>query len=345
MPLRQRHSRMQWTGRARAAVLAGAALWLGCAGGPPPIDTCVPADGLTPICGFTNPEDIVALGEDWLLVSEMSRDDSGGRILAFRPSDGARHVAFESAKFYPHGIDLSADGSRLLVVDHGDGEAVGEYAVERTADGAPTLSLVRHTAVPEALDANLNDVAFTDTGFVTTKMMSTNQFWSSLQIATGNDSGELLTWSEAAGWNVVADSAGSGPNGVAASPDGKTFFLAEWGAGRIVRVDASGGGRVESAPIGFSPDNLSWASDGKLLVGGQVATAVEATACFSVPESTNCGLGTRVVKVDPETLAVEPVLDHHPATVMGGASVAIEQGGRIWLGTFSGDRLAWMVAP
>ena len=318
---------------------------VGCSG-PPPIQACEPGDGLTPVCVFQNPEDVVGLQGGWLLVSEMDRTGDGGVLTAYRPSDGTRRVIHRGgAAFLPHGVDLSRDGTRLLVVDHGEGETIEEFAVVYDVDTGPAVEHVRSTEVPAELDASLNDVAFTPTGFVTTKMMSASPLKGMWGMATGSDTGQLLSWSADTGWSAVADSNGVGPNGVAASSDGRHYFFAEWGRSRVVRVNAEGGGRVESGDLGFSPDNLTWTPDGRLLAAGQVATPAEALACSSVPEGASCGLGSGVARLDPETLEFETVLRHDPATVMGAASVALEHDGRIWIGTFAGDRLAWMKAP
>ena len=313
--------------------------------GPPPIQTCEAGDGLTPVCEFQNPEDLVGLDHGWLLVSEMARGGEGGILSAYRPSDGTHRVIHSGGgAFLPHGIDLSRDGTRLLVVDHGEGESIEEFALRLDPEAGPSVEHVRSTEVPAELDASLNDVAVTPSGFVTTKMFSANQLKRMWGMATGSDTGHLLTWSADAGWNAVAGSQGMGPNGVAASADGRHSFLAEWGQARVVRVDVGGGGRLESADLGFAPDNLSWASDGSLLVAGQLATPTQVLACSSIPDSATCGLGSGVARLDPETLEIEGVLTHEPATVMGAASVALEHEGRIWLGTFAGDRIAWMEA-
>jgi hypothetical protein len=52
-----------------------------------------------------------------------------------------------------------------------------------------------------------------------------------------------------------------------------------------------------------------------------------------------------VMRVDPETLAGEGVLDHDPAVAGGAASVAVEHEGTLWIGTFAGDRLLRRPAP
>ena len=93
-----------------------------------------------------------------------------------------------------------------------------------------------------------------------------------------------------------------------------------------------------------SPDNLTWTSDGRLLVGGQIATAIQAAGCFEVLEGT-CGLDSAASIVDPASLEVERIWTHAPATVAGGASVALEHDGKIWIGTFGGDRIAWFDKP
>ena len=317
---------------------------VGCSG-PPPIQTCEPGDGLTPVCEFQNPEDLVGLTDGWLIVSEMDRTGDGGVLTAYRPSDGTRRTIHSGgAAFLPHGIDLSGDGTRLLVVDHGEGETIEEFAVSHDADAGPSVEHLRSIEVPAELDANLNDVAVTPTGFVTTKMMPTSQLKGMWGMLTGSDTGHLLTWSAEVGWNVVAESNGMGPNGVAARPDGRHYYFAEWGRSRVVRVNAEGGGRLESGDLGFSPDNLTWTPGGEILAGGQLTTPSQAMACLSVPEGATCGLGSGVARLDPETLEFETVLSHDPATVMGAASVALEHDGRIWLGTFGGNRLVWMEA-
>ena len=58
-----------------AGALAALAVGLTACSGPPPIQSCEGGDGLTPICGFTNPEDLVGLPGGWLIVSEMAFRD------------------------------------------------------------------------------------------------------------------------------------------------------------------------------------------------------------------------------------------------------------------------------
>ncbi len=327
-------------------MLAGALVLaaVGCSG-PPPIQVCEARDGLVPVCGFENPEDLAGLPGGWLVLSEMDRSGEGGAITAYRPSDGAKRVLHRvGADFLPHGIDISADGARLLVVDHGGGESIEEFALHHDPSAGPSLEHVRSIPVPDELDASLNDVAATRTGFVTTKMFPAGLLGGMWGILIGSDTGNLFTWSESAGFEAVADSQGVGPNGVAASADGRYYYLAEWARERVVRVNAEGGGRLESAALGFSPDNLTWTPDGQLLVAGQIATPIEAVACRDVPKGASCALGSGVVRMNPDTLEIEPVLLHQPATVVGAASVAYEQDGRIWIGSFAGDRIVWMDA-
>ena len=335
-------------------------LALGCSG-PPPITGCEARDGFEPVCGFQNPEDLAVLpGGEWLLVSQGATPRAPGSLVAHRLADGHREMLWpggglagdaevsgcpgppDAAAFAPHGIDLRADGALVYVVNHGGREAVEHFALD-AAGGVPRLRWSGCTPVPEALDATLNDVAQVPRGFVATKMMSAGAL-GAVPLLFGWESGQLLRWTGAAGWEAVPGSGGAGPNGVEATADGTRYFFAEWVAERVVRVNADGSGRAETAALGFSPDNLTWAPDGSLLAAGQVASALEATGCFDVPEGT-CGLGSRVARIDPDTLAFTLVVDHAPATVAGGVSVAVEHGGRIWLGTFGGDRIAWTNAP
>lgn len=342
---------------AGAATLAALTM-VGC-GGPPLITACDAAGGTTPVCGFQNPEDLaVAPGGEWLVVSEAPRHDARGRLMGFRPSDGAKVELWSGASrpaqpsaagcegapdlegFVPHGIDVTGDGGALLVVNHGGREAVERFAFERR-EGAPTL--VWTDCVPMPDGAMMNDVAALadSSGFVVTEMTSTGL--GMLRLLFGGVSGEVHAWSPGGGVQSIPGTEGAGPNGVEVSNDGETIYFAEWVAERLVRVSRDGSQRSEIA-LGFNPDNLTWTPDGRLLVAGQMATPLQATSCFDLEEG-NCGLDSAAAIYDPASGELERVWTHQPASVTGGISVALQHGDRIWLGTFGGDRLAWIPAP
>jgi len=332
-------------GLAGFALLASA-----CGGGPPAITECVATDTLAPLCQFQNPEDLAVVG-DWLLVSQFPAGEKPGSLVAFRPSDGTLRTLYPidgdssqqgactdalappSADFAPHGIDLA--GTTLLVVNHGSREAIEEFRLGAD-DAGPTLSWLHCTPLPD--DAAANDVAALNAGgFVATKMVERPQLIGMLKLAFGANSGALLRFTPAsAAWETVPNTEGRGPNGVEEAPDGM-LFVAEWAGRRIVRVAADGSGRTE-VPLDFSPDNLSWASDGRLLVAGQRASLFDVPRCASLDHGT-CPLASVIAAIDPRTLAVSELVDDDPAATLGAASIAVELGDALWIGTFAGDRL------
>lgn len=318
-----------------------------------PLAGCAPVDGTTPICGFQNPEDLVDIEDGWLLISEMERSGSPGKLTAFRPADARKRTLWpadqatatnaatdrcappEIGAFAPHGIDLSRDGRTLLVVNHGGREAVEQFRIDR-GDGEPTLTWIDCVLFEGSV--RLNDVAsLPGGGFVVTEMTSQSAI-APLGLVFGLDTGRVWHWTPGADAQPIPGSEASGPNGIAASRDGETIFIAEWGAQRLVRIARDGSDR-RAVPVGFHPDNLSWTADGRVLAGGQIAGPLEATGCFDVPEG-GCSLPSAVAAIAPTTLEVERVWTHDPATAAGGISAALERGDTIWLGAFGGDRIA-----
>jgi len=367
--------------RAGAALLL--ALLAGC-GGPAPITDCVARGDLVPICRFRNPEDLEAVGT-WLLISEfagMKDGPGGGGLIAFRPGDGARQRLWpvkgakpaaaasgvgaaecpgppDAAAFSPHGLGLSADAATLLVVNHGGREAVEFFSVSPGADAAyrdptsanpdedppPRLAWQGCVPLPERVVGN-DVAALPDGGFVVSHFGRPG-FTGTWQVARGENSGLLLLWDAAEGLRAVQGSGASGPNGVVASADGSQFFYAEWALRRVVRVSRTGAQRLSTKPLGFRPDNLTWREDGKLLVAGHRLDGLgDMRACFGLPPGDdNCGLPSVVALLDPESLEHRVLLDHDPARVSGAATVALQHGEFIWIGTFAGDRLVRMAVP
>jgi hypothetical protein len=333
-----------------------------------PLHGCDGEGDVQVLCGFQNPEDLAAApGGAWIVVSQFPRLVDGapsgaGSLLALRPSDGERRALFpvpgaqvhagaegvgapecggppDPERFSPHGIDvaLQPDGAaRLLVVNHGGREAIELFRLEVGAEG-PVATWQGCVPLPD--DAQGNDVAaLPEGGFVATNMLPRNPGpLAMLRIAFGLDTGELLEWDAGAGWREVPDSRASAPNGVVASPDGKTFWFAAWGGSSLIRVARDGSGRRE-VELPHHPDNVSWGADGRLLVTGQKASIVQIPACGEIDSGT-CPLPFSVLRVAPDALTFEVVFDHDPARLGGAGTVALEQDGALWIGTFAGDRV------
>lgn len=344
---------------ALAGMTACALAFTACGERSPGISDCLPRNGLKPICRFQGPEDLAAVGR-WLVVSQMPTREKPGNLIAFHPEtrkfrklyppEGNALLTLPAAgassdagcgagqpppfeDFAPHGIDVS--GTRLLVVNHGRREAIEEFALSADASGL-VLEWQSCTRLPE--DASANDVvALDDGGFAASKMLARPQWRSLFPVLFGGNTGVLLRFDpKARTWGEVPNSAGRAPNGVEVDAEGR-FWIAEWMGKRLVRLAPDGAAR-EIVELDFSPDNLAWASDGRLLVAGQRGSVLDVPSCAMATEG-SCAMPSVVVAIDPATLAVAPLVDEDPATVIGAASIAVELDGKLYLGSFAGDRL------
>jgi hypothetical protein len=86
-----------------------------------------------------------------------------------------------------------------------------------------------------------------------------------------------------------------------------------------------------------SPDNITWAADGRLLVASHTGSLGEMMGCNSI-ESGSCPLSFAIVAIDPDTLATEIVFEN-AGPPMGAATVAVQRGDELYMGTFAGDRI------
>lgn len=356
-------------------VVAVALLAGGCGGATDAVTGCEPADGLTPVCGFRNPEDLAALpGGTWMVVSQFpgTQGGGGGSLVAFRPVDGRKLALFpdpsgkpavprprdaddawgaadcpgppDSERFSPHGIDVDRRAHRLAVVNHGEREAVELFELGHSRRGP---AAVWRGCVPLPDDAWANDVALLGGGgFVVTRMFGRGRVARVVglgRMLVGASSGYVLEWHPGRGFQQLPNSEGSGPNGIAVSADGRDVYFAEWAGSRLVRVrrDASGSFvRRDVVDLPHLPDNITRARNGELLVTGQQGPIGEVLGCGRT-ETGACALPFSVVRVAPGTLDVRLLVDH-PATAQGAGTVALEFGDEIFIGSFDGDRLARM---
>jgi len=325
------------------------------------VEDCEAQHGIRPVCGFRNPEDLVVVpGGELLLVSEMGTfltDEPGSLSLLDIAAEQRRTLPIEwnpptseprwgepdcpapqIARFSPHGINLmnrTDDRHQLLVVNHGD-ERIEFF--ELTGAGADWQLHWRGCATPPG-DPFINDVAgLPGGGFVATHMWDKGTPFDELvtRLTAGEATGWVWEWQPDRGFRRIPGSEDLMPNGIAASPDGRTIFVNIYMGNRTVRIDLASGAQEGEFSVP-SPDNIVFGTDGQLWVASHLNDPIEESC--EAGDSGPCLLPFQVVRANPETMEAEVVFRHDGAP-MGFATVALPHAGRIWLGTASGDRLA-----
>jgi hypothetical protein len=158
-----------------------------------------------------------------------------------------------------------------------------------------------------------------------------------LRLLLAWNTGYVLEWRPEAGWRQIPNTKASYPNGVEVSSDGETLYFAAFGSSELVRMRRADGAERTSVPVP-RPDNLTWSDDARLLVAAHTAALMEVAGCLSI-EAGACGTSFAAYAVDPETLETELILEHAGGPPMGGASVALQVGDELFLGSFVGDRI------
>jgi sugar lactone lactonase YvrE len=304
--------------------------------------------------GVWNPEDLVALpGSPWIVISAMrSRGRSGSLLVARRDrrepatamrwSERAEQGRLGRELFDPHGITARQLGDgvyELLVIDHGGGEAVDRLRIDAQGD-RPVIAEGERIVQPPRTSGNAL-AHMPDGGFVLTSMFDPGDPDLLSRFAKGQVTGGIWRWTADGSWSRFGELGLSGANGIAASPDGSVVYVSEWSARRIWRLGPDGE-PVGHAQTRFLPDNLRWASDGKLLLAGQVARPEAVFGCEARGEP--CPMAFEVVAIDPDTLQSELEVaageTQAKAWGFGGATGALEVDSELWIGSFTGERVA-----
>jgi len=322
----------------------------------PSLLSCESMGGMTPHCGFQNPEDLVQIpGTELLIVSEMGEfmADAPGGLSLLNMATGSRETlsidwssdaadwgdadcpAPDAAALSPHGIDLTVrdDGATaLLVVNHGGREAVEFFEVDPSGD----LSW-RGCALPPE-DPFINDVAARrDGGFYVTHMWNkSNSFEDTVAaLQDGQPTGWVWAWTPAEGFSKLPNTEDLMPNGIALSADNETLYVNLYFDNQTFALDLASNSRVGTLEV-RQPDNVTVDENGQLWIASHQHDALEQT-CAQVTAGP-CLLPFQVVKADPDTLDGEVIIDHDGPPA-GYVTVALPAGDRLYMGTAHGDRV------
>lgn len=335
------------------------ALLGGCAESLPPIADCEPRDDIIPYCGMATPEDIAPLPDNrrLLLAHFGHMGEDTGSISLFDTVTGEISPLFPTVDDYPadltddlwgqadcktppdaslgpHGTHLHQldDGRwRYLVVNHGNREAVELFEWRQES-----LSLHWRGCVVAAPNTMMNDVVGLDNGdIVYSRMYDPEDSLAQLKSVFGMKTGELWRWNREVGLAPLPATAAAQPNGLEIDAANEFVYANMYMERQVWQVRLSDGEVTHRYEVP-NADNSAWGSDGRLWVTTH-DSVVEILPCFDDP-TVPCPAGFTVMALDPSSGDAIPVFKHAGAP-MGAATVAVSQAGRVYMGSFVGDRM------
>lgn len=348
----------------------------GCAEPLTEVDSCLNRDNMEVYCDFRNPEDIEPLPDNkYLVISEYadpaaSVKELGGIVLFNMESKTRRPATLELgqhswgdltcrvpslSELQPHGISLDTSGGylRLLVVNHSEvQDNVEMFEVRSTEEG---WRFVWRGSICPPDRSYLNDVTTSPDGRIyTTRMYDKslndggviNQVRLLAAVMLKLNTGWVWEWHQDSGYTFMLNSEGGMPNGITAIAKDNTVLANYSSQGQLVRFDARTGKVLGNIAVP-TPDNSSF--DGThLWVASNDASLADFLLCAEIKKGP-CLLPFSIYRIDPATIKGETTLDKIGAKVVrvqhrnqppyGAATVAVSAAGKLWLGTFSGDRI------
>jgi hypothetical protein len=334
-----------------ALALATAPLGLARAQAPAAPTPCTPDGKVGYVCGLRSVEDMVAVpGGRWIVGTALQAGAGGLYIIdakartakvadiTFGPAQApfADCTAPDPKTLNTHGLEIrpGKDGVHTVyVVNHGGRESLEVFHLDARGT-EPKVTWIGCLKMPANASGNAV-VALPGGSLALTKFADADDKDSIVHILGGAITGVVYIWTPGRGFKELAGTKLSGDNGMVATPDGKWLFVTDYGRKAVYRVPLDGSGKVTSVAVDFHPDNLRWAPDGKVVATGQYITL-----------ENRAGLhGWSAVKIDPKTMAQTPFVKLAGTAAFDNGTTTLQVGQDLWIGTYRGDRVAYLPAP
>ena len=337
---------MIWAALAALVALAGAK----------PAPDCAPKGGLSFICGPVGGEDIGRIpGTPWLIASGLNLgapahlqliDTRTRRPQPLYPLPGAPRPPPtadcpgppDPAKMSTDGLTIrpGADGrSMLYVANHGDRRAIEMFRLD-VRGRRPTATWVGCAPMPAHTLPNAV-VALAGDRLIVSSFHDPDDAKAWDEMARQEPTGSLWEWRPGQGFRRIEAGPISGANGLELSRDERTLYVSAWSASKLMVLDLTTLRRREIA-LDFLPDNIKRARDGGLLVGGQKTSVASIAACHG-PQ---CPQDWRVVRVDPTSGHVTPLVARHGDGLINYACTGLEVGGVLYITNRGDNRIAYL---
>jgi hypothetical protein len=331
-------------------------------------DDCNDFNEFSFVCGLASAEDLVLIpGTRWIIASGFSGtvslyliDSERTTWSAFYPADGPRALqdmatygacpgSPDPNGFVAHGLHIreGTDGhSTLYVVGHGEREAIEVFDVEANGD-RPTLTWTGCVMTPDGMHAN--SVAALDDG----SLLATIPLHTGVSIneaLAGNPTGAVYEWSPGdAGFTKIVGTEMPYANGIEVSDDGEEFYIASSGLQKVLAFSNSNPAELlrSSETLSIIPDNQHKSNDGSLVTSGlsvldPVCGDVPLSLEFDLEKFATCPRPFLVLAVDPQSMQTSTIVSSPAQKQFSNVTMALEVGSELWIGTFAGDRVAYL---
>jgi hypothetical protein len=322
----------------------------------PPLMDCGVHGDIEILCGTNSPEDLELTPDGKFLIAtqflNQGRGGPGGGMALFdltQKTFSKMVITDEPEKSWgdpacpgpignalvSHGSSLAkrkGGGWALYVVNHGGRQSIEMFEL-RKASATWTLAW---RGCEVALH-DYNDLAILPDGGFVGSYPSGLSSGNTQAAAPGAPTGYVARWSPGKGESEVMGTRMRGPNGVAASADGRYMFVNEFPARTVHKFDLQEGKEVGSVKLDFLPDNLTWTRQGYLLAAGVKGARGDCPTGSGKP----CIQGFGVAEIDPVTMLYRSLFDSAATSgpLISSVSVALKVGNAVYIGAFQGDRL------
>jgi hypothetical protein len=323
---------------------------------------CAPSGGLTFICGVQNPEDLAPVPNTrWLIASGMAPGsglhlvDTGAKTVRNLYAAGAPGARPDRARYANcpgpldpklavlHGLSIrSAPGGRYTVyaTNHGGRESIEVFELS-TGAAAPSATWIGCVLMPTGMAAN-SVAAFGDGSLVATVLFLPGKTFE--DAFAQRNTGAVFLWTPGEKtFRMLPGTELSANNGIETSPDDREFFVVSTTTKRVVAYarDTPGVALRTAQLKEFSPDNVRWTADNRLITAGMLD---DEPACGGPPKDEKgirCPRGYVAVSIDPKTMTATEIARGPATPAFTGTAIAMRVGNELWLGSFNADRLAY----
>jgi hypothetical protein len=315
------------------------------------------------VCGPKNAEDLVLVPRtQWILASGMapgagfslidSRSPTASPLQMRAEHDAAAfpdcETAPQASTFDSHGLNIRAgrgDRSTLYVVGHGAREAIEVFEID--ASGArPSLTWKGCVPMPPGLAAN-SVASFEDGSIVATVLFRPGTTFADA-VVDKKPTGAVYKWSPGdRGFTLIRGTELPANNGIEVSADGSEIYVASSGLQTVVAFsNTNPATRLRSTePLPFTPDNVHMDADGRLLTAGMKNDVPECGGApgpqHDIETLSRCPRPSIAIAIDPATMRYTTLVETPAIPAFSNATMALTVGNQYWIGTFSGDRVAY----